>query len=156
MKTLTHNTLQVYTILLLNLFALNLSAQQNFKNESKTVRLDTVSIFGNQQSFRNMVCDIVLDENFKYRKALRNSRFTKEEFIFSEIRVSQTDILRQFKRAARKAETVSDFRDNIYKKNMEFIDLLDMRDISSLYVIFRKGTFNNFLSELDSAIGSIQ
>lgn len=155
MTTLSHHTIKVYVILLLNLFAINLSAQENQINETRTVQLDTVSIVANQQSFKNMVCDIVFDQNFKYRKALRKSRLTKKEYVFSHKKVSETDILRQFKRSARKAETVSDFRDHIYRNDMEFIELLDMRDIRFLYVNFRKGTFNNYLSELDAAIGSI-
>lgn len=144
--------------MLLSLFTLNVSAQQNDKRverETETIQLDTVSLVANQQSFENLVCDIVLDENFKYKKALRKSKLTKRQYTFSDIRISETDILKQFKRAARRSESTADFIGYFYNKDMDILEKLNGNDIRLLYLTFHKGTLSEYFQELESAFGTI-
>lgn len=151
MKTLMQYPIKVYAILLLNLFALNLSAQQTDSPEPGSIQLDTVSIVANQESFENLVCDIVLNENFQYRKTLKHSKASKKYYVFADKRISEVEILKYFKKAARKSESIQEFISYFYEKKINFMEFINHKDISALYKTFRKGTLNAYLQRIDSA-----
>src|SRR5690606_6884573 len=111
MKILGSYQIRVYVIALLNIFTLNLSAQQHDISETKIMELDTVTIASNQQEFESMVSNIAYNRNFKYRKTLRKSKLTKRKYIFSDGEVSETRVLKHFKKAARKSESADEFKE---------------------------------------------
>src|SRR5690554_1072491 len=153
MKTLSIYQIRVYVIALLNIFTLNLSAQQHDSSETKTVELDTVTIASNKQEFESMVSSIAYNRNFKYRKTLRKSRVTKRKYIFSNREISETRVLKHFKKAAGKSESADEFKEYFLDRNLTFINVLDGKIIFNLYMTMRETTLNGYLDELHSIFG---
>ena len=138
---------------MLNIFALNVNAQQTDGMQLNSFELDTVTIASSQQAFIHMVAEITTSHRFRYRKALRRSKTSNKLYVFSDMTISETQILKHFKKAARKSPSAEGFRSYFLENDLTFINLLDWRTISSLYTTMRKTTFNGYLDDLDSIYG---
>jgi len=56
-----------------------------------------------------MVSNIVINEDFKYRKTLKEAKAEKNEYILRNTRISEVQILKNYKRAARRSELVEEY-----------------------------------------------
>ncbi|MDP2688387.1 MAG: hypothetical protein Q8O62_14300 [Aequorivita sp.] len=155
MKTLNNYFGNALLITVLTISAFTLNAQNDIENESAIVQLDTVSINGNYASFEKMATNIATSTNFKYRKALRKAKASKNVYVFSERQISEVAILKYFKKAARIADTVDDFRNYFYERDLSFIEALDGKTINNIYLRIRPATFNGYLDDLEQAFGSV-
>ncbi|MEH6656355.1 hypothetical protein [Leeuwenhoekiella marinoflava] len=144
MKTKKH--LIVTTVFLLNslLFIINSTAQtdQRFAN---TVNLDTVNLDSRSVAINQFVSDIITDKDFKYRKALRESKSSKKHYTLNNFEITETDLLKHFKKAARKSDSVAGFARYFQNRNLSFIAALDQYVLEQLYNTIRQTTFNGFL-----------
>lgn len=155
MKTLNYNSIGFFVFTVIILFAQNLSAQQNDKQEFLIKELDTLAKVTDQQSFENLVCSIILDEDFEYRNALKKAKASKKYYVFPNKKISEFEILKHFKKAARHSKSVQEFMDYFYSNKLDFMGQLNPEDLSSLYVVFRKGTLDAFLQKLDSSFSHL-
>lgn len=153
MKTLK-NLKNTLLILLVSISITTVKAQKG-ESGSLIVYLDTVSVDNNHQSFEKMVSNITTTPNFKYRKSLRLAKAANNTYIFSDKEVSETEILKYFKKAARKSHSVEDFRKYFYDRELSLIDKLDGSTIYRLYTKIRSTTFNGYLDDLEGAFGSV-
>ena len=155
MKTLKKYFRNALIVAVVTISAHTLNAQNDMDSESAIVQLDTVSVNSNYASFEKMASNIATSTNFKYRKALRKAKASKNVYVFSERQISEVAILKYFKKAARKADTVDDFRNYFYEWDLSFIDILDGKTISNIYIRIRPTTFNGYLDDLEQAFGSV-
>lgn len=155
MKTLNNYLRNTLLITVVALSALTLNAQNDIESESVIVQLDTVSVNGNYASFEKMASNIATSTNFKYRKALRKAKTSKNVYVFSDGEMSEVTILKYFKKAARKADTVDDFRNYFDERDLSFIETLDGKTINNIYLRIRPTTFNGYLDDLEQAFGSV-
>ena len=147
MKVINHTL--VKSIFLLNLLLItSIADSQTFqKTESQIVDLDTVQVLYRTPEFNQLVTKITSAKNFKYRKTLRNSKSINKEYYLDNVKISEADLLKHFKKAARKSESVEGFVSYFEKMDMGFLKLLDPYDLQQLYNVIRKTTFNGFLDD---------
>src|SRR5690554_3440367 len=99
METLSIYQFKIYVlIIMLNIFALNVNAQQTDGMQLNSFELDTVTIASSQQAFIHMVAEITTSHRFRYRKALRRSKTSNKLYVFSDMTISETQILKHFKK----------------------------------------------------------
>lgn len=154
MKTFNHYPAKITMLIIMTLFTISVSAQKETERESEIIYLDSVAVAANQHAFKKMVSKIVLNENFKYRKELKKSRLSKKQYIYSGTSVSETEILKHFKKAARRSDSVHEFISYFYDRNLPFLTSLDTDVISSLYDVIRKSTLNGYLDEWEAVVGT--
>src|SRR5690606_23174739 len=155
MKTLNNFFRNALLITVITISALTLNAQNDTEIGSAIVQLDTVSVNNNRYSFEKVTSDIATSTDFKYRKALRKAKKSKNVFVFSDGELSEATILKYFKKAARNADTVDDFRKYFYERELSFIETLDGKTLSNIYIRIRPTTFNGYLDDLEQAFGSV-
>ncbi|MDD7885367.1 hypothetical protein [Flavivirga sp. 57AJ16] len=154
MKALYYYPEQMFIIIVLSIFTINLNAQQNNKGATSShILLDTIPE-SSKQPYKTMVSKIVLNEDFNYRKSLKRSVASKRVYVFSNKSLSEDEILKQLKIAARKSDSVSEFISYLNKKEISFINRLDISTLSILYNKIRSTTFNGYLDDLEKAFGS--
>lgn len=153
MKTFNDYFRKMLIIALVAISTMTLYAQKNSKSESLIVHLDPVSVDGNYASFKKMVSNIVPRNDFKYRKALRRAKAAQAHYVFSGKEISEVEILKHFKKAARKAENVADFKSYFHDRQLSFIEVLNEKTVYNLYASFRATTFKGYLEELDAFFG---
>lgn len=153
MKTLNKYKKRVLLISMMAFFAMNAYAQQNRIGTTEVIRLDTISIVDSQKGFEEMVSKIILFENFKYREFLNESKVSDTYYNFSNNSISEVEILKHFKKAARRSESVDEFTSYFHDRNLSFIGMLDGNEISSLYTAIRKTSFNEYLNGLEYVMG---
>jgi len=155
MKTLKKYFRNALIVAVVTISAHTLNAQNYMDSESAIVQLDTVSVNSNYASFEKMASNIATSTNFKYRKALRKAKESKNVYDFSDGELSEATILKYFKKAARKADTVEGFRNYFYERELSFIETLDGITLSKIYIRIRPTTFNGYLDDLEQAFGSV-
>ena len=139
------NLLIILVLLIGGLSVIPVYGQINSKPELQIIHLDTPSVVSNQLEFKNMVSKIVSNGKFRYRKTLRHSKSTNKQYEFNNIKISEVEVLRHFKKAARTSGTVQEFKFYFSSRNLKFIEMLDGDVISSLYSTIRQKTFNGKL-----------
>lgn len=154
MKTLNQYAIRILMFAILSLDTLSANAQKETEGFIGLISLYTVSVVTNQLTIEKMVSKIVLNKNFKYRKALRNSKLSDKQVVFLNASSSEEEILKHFKRAARRSESVDEFIGYFYDRNLSFLTSVDGNVIAALYDTFRKTTFNGYLDELENVLGS--
>lgn len=144
MKTKKH--LVVTTALLLNslLFAINSAAQEDLRF-AEAVDLDTVNLKSESLAVNRFVSDIITDKDFKYRKTLRKSKSSNKHYTLNDVEITEADLLKHFKKAARKSNSVAGFTQYFQNRNLSFIATLDQFVLEQLYNTIRQTTFNGFL-----------
>tara|TARA_R110002020_G_C16259931_1_gene770395 strand:+ start:112 stop:582 length:471 start_codon:yes stop_codon:yes gene_type:complete len=154
MKTLNQNLKKIIGLMIAGLFAISVDAQINNEKEYGIINLDTLSVVSNKQAFKGMVSKIISNKKFKYRKTLKHSKAVNKEYDFSNISISEVEILKHFKKAARKSDSVEEFISYFHERNLDFLKVLDGSVISNLYFTIRQTTLNGHLDEWESAFGS--
>lgn len=104
------------------------------------VRGDRFEIFAN---------NIAWAEDFNYRKELKNAKLNHTLFHFPDTSITKTQMLRHFKRAARKSESADEFVRYLQDKKLLFIDLLDYKTVLGIYDNMQVSTFNGYLNMLE-------
>ncbi|MEH6406920.1 MAG: hypothetical protein V7767_06555 [Leeuwenhoekiella sp.] len=150
MKTLYQNPLKIFVFIIAAFFAIALNAQVSSEKDFEIIHLDTLSVVSNQQEFKNMVSKIVSNGNFRYRKTLRHSKAVNKQYKFSNVSISEVQILKHFKKAARRSESAEEFISYFQDRNLNFLDMLDGYAISSLYNTVRQTTFNGYMDDWQS------
>lgn len=153
MKTLHEYFATAILISLVTISTMILYGQKNSEGESLIIHLNQISVDGNHASFKKMVSTIVTRNDFKYRKALRRAKDSQAHYVFSGKEISEVEILKHFKKAARKAENVADFKRYFHDRQLSFIEVLNEKTVYNLYATFRATTFNGYLEELDAFFG---
>ncbi|HLU81615.1 MAG TPA: hypothetical protein VK010_06020 [Flavobacteriaceae bacterium] len=153
MKTSNSYFRKVMFMAFLIMSALRLYGQDNRESESMEVHLDTVTLEGDYVSFKKMVSVIVAKQDFKYRKALRRAKASKKQYVFSDLTISEVEILKHLKKAARKSESPQAFKTYFYDKEFYFIEVLDNKTMATLYSKIRATTLKGYLEELDAFFG---
>ena len=134
-------TLSVLTTLL---FTVNTSAQANHLS-TKIVDLDTVNVNYKSTAVNDFVSDIITDKDFKYRKALKESKSSNKYYRLGDVEITEANLLKHFKKAARKSDSAEAFALYFKNINLSFIAALDQYVIEQLYNTIRQTTFNGFL-----------
>lgn len=152
MKTLHEYFATAILISLVTISTMIVYGQKNNEGESLLFHMNPVSVDGNT-SFKKMVSRIVTKTDFKYRKALRRAKDSQAHYVFSDKEISEVEILKHFKKAARKSESVAGFRNYFHDRQLSFIEVLNEKTVYNLYATFRATTFKGYLEELDAFFG---
>jgi len=143
MKTSKH-ILETTFLLTTFLFTVNTSAQANHQS-AKIVDLDTVNVNYRSTAVNDFVLEIITDKDFKYRKALKESKSSKRYYVVCDVEITEANLLKQFKKAARKSDSPEAFTLYFKNINLNFVAALDQYVIEQLYNTIRQTTFNGFL-----------
>tara|TARA_R110002012_G_scaffold295173_2_gene491597 strand:- start:379 stop:849 length:471 start_codon:yes stop_codon:yes gene_type:complete len=103
-----------------------------------------------------LISSMVEDVRFKYRKALRESKENPRVITIGTMSISSTELLKAFKKAARKADNSEEFTSVLFRKNRFLESHLTNGQIEELYISFRGTTFNGLLDELRLSYTSYQ
>jgi|SRR5690554_802434 len=152
MKTLHEYFATALLILLVTISTMILYGQKNNEGESLLFHTNTISVDGNA-SFKRMVSRIVTETDFKYRKALRRAKATGKRYVFSGKEISEVEILKHFKKAARKSDSADEFKNYFYDRELSFINVLSENTVNNLYATIRATTFNGYLEYLEAFFG---
>ena len=144
MKTKKHHIVTIAFLLNLMLFTNNSTGQADFRF-AKAVDLDTVNLKSGSVAVNRFVSDIITDKDFKYRKTLRKSKSSNKHYTLNDVEITEADLLKQFKKAARKSNSVAGFTQYFQNRNLSFIATLDQFVLEQLYNTIRQTTFNGFL-----------
>ena len=153
MKAINQQYVKIVSIILIGLASLSSDAQKIMAIDMQLIQLDTVQV-GSHTSVDKFISKIVLTEHFKYRKTLKKSRDSKRQLVFDEQTISEVEVLKHLKKAARKSDSVDMFISYFYDRNLSFINSLDGTALSLLYDKIRSTTFNGYLDELESVVGT--
>ena len=129
-------------------------AQDDSQIESGTIHLDTVAVTTNHYTVEKLIFKIVKNEDFKYRQAIKKARRSKRFFTSTDQTISEVEVLKHFKRAARHSDSVDEFISYFYDRNLSFISSINKSVISTLYTKIRSTTFNGYLDELETVVGT--
>lgn len=152
MKTLHEYFATAILLSLITISTMIVYGQKNSEGESLLFHMNPVSVDGNT-SFKKMIFRIVTKTDFKYRKALRRAKDSQKHYVFSGKEISEVEILKHFKKAARKAENVADFKRYFHERQLSFIEVLNEKTVYNLYATIRATTFKGYLEELDAFFG---
>jgi len=150
METLKRNLINLFVGVIASLYIISAEAQSINNQNLVVVNLDAISIVSNQDKFKNMVSKIVSNGSFRYRKALRHSKSVNKQYDFRNVHISEVEILKLFKKAARKSGSPEEFKDYFFDRNLYFLNMLEGYVVSSLYNTIRKTTFNGILDDWQS------
>ncbi|WP_159075764.1 hypothetical protein [Muricauda brasiliensis] len=138
-------TINFINKVLLSFVMVGLSAQA----QTKDTGIETKQMVENSlELFKQLSNDIALDEEFNYRKELKASRAEQTMFYFRDIKVSKTQLLRYFKRAARSSDNSIQFKTYFLERQLYFINKLDRKTLSGVYDAMRSKTLNGYLDIL--------
>ena len=127
--------------------------QEVVEKELEPKQLDTVKLSSQHYTIDKMISKIVSNENFKYRKTIRKARRSKRELIFNGQLISEVEVLKLFKKAARKSESVDEFINYFNDRNQILLIEIERSIIVNLYDNVRKTTLNGYLDEWERAWG---
>lgn len=136
---------------------LSLTIMSTITAQKEVVQLDEIgNVERNEvkRTFKELATQIAFRDDFKYRRELRKSRASKNRYHFSDTTISETEVLKHFKRAARKSESSGEFEGYFSERNLDFINTLDRKTVSGLYLSMRRYTLNGYLDGL-RIIGSL-
>jgi len=150
MKKLYQNPLKISLLVIAGLFSISAVSQNSNEQEFGIINLDTISIVSNQDKFEDMVSKIVSNGRFRYRKTLRHSKSVNKEYVFQDVHISEVEILKLFKKAARKSDSPEEFENYFFERKLYFLDKLEGYVVSGLYNTLRKTTFNGILDDWQS------
>jgi len=138
-------TINFINKVLLSFVMVGLSAQA----QTKDTGIETKQMVENSlKLFKQLSNDIALDEEFNYRKELKASRAEQTMFYFRDTKISKTQLLRHFKRAARSSDNSIQFKTYFMERQLYFINKLDRKTLSGVYDAMRSKTLNGYLDIL--------
>ena len=158
MKTI-QSKLKIITIVIL-LFTVTSASSQDYAyvstNEIKAIRSNRVNSNETLEAFTTylLINSMTRGENFNYRQALRETRKNPTVISMGETNISSTELLKVFKRSARKTENSKAFKKLLHKKHGDLVKNLTEDQIDEIYTSFRSTTFNGLLDELHLAFAS--
>lgn len=147
MKTGNHTAIRSIIIVAFVLLTSKLISQTKIGKETTVVNLDTVQVYFKAPEFNQFVSEIISDDNFRYRKTLRNAKELDRYYLLGDVTISQANLLKEFKKAARKSDNADGFLSYFQTRDMNFIDLIDWYDLERLYSVIRQTTFNGFIDD---------
>ena len=122
----------------------NLTAQED-QRLAQTLDLKTLNGAYRNGEVNQLISEIITDEDFKYRSALKKAKTNQKYYLIGRVKISETDLLKHFKKAARKSDSVAAFAGYFQNRNLDFITVLDQYVLEQLYNTLRQTTFNGFL-----------
>lgn len=145
------NLKRIYIILLL--FISFTATSQVFIGELEEIYLGYEEVTKND--FDSLNNDIKSLENFKFRKALKEARRTKDSLEFvsnrTKLHVSQEEYLKTLRKAANRSSDSTEFIDKLSSQFPELKNVIATHEsFEELYEIVRPVTFNGWLEELPS------
>ena len=147
MKTISRTAFKIFIISAFFFLTSNGFSQTNLTPETTVVDLDTVQVYFKASEFNQFVSEIISDDNFRYRKTLRNAKELDRYYLLGDVTISQANLLKEFKKAARKSDNADGFLSYFQTRDMNFIDLIDWYDLERLYSVIRQTTFNGFIDD---------
>jgi len=139
MKTLILTlTLLVYTI---SLPAQDYAATSNSKErtESKAVSYSQVTQF---------TSEVILDDNFKYRDFLKESKNSKVSFHLDGKILTKVELAKLLRKSAVTSANYSEFQKFIENNYPQLMSIHSDKEMTLLYEKFRKGTLNTYIQNL--------
>ncbi len=142
-----------YIAVILLVLTSYLSNSQVFIGELEEIYLGYEEVTKND--FDSLNNDIKSLENFKFRKALKEARRTKDSLEFvsnkTKLHVSQEEYLKSLRKAANRSSDSTEFIDQLSSQFPELKNLIvTNQSFEDLYEIVRPATINGWLEELPS------
>lgn len=152
MGTIGTSWIKAIAFSFMSFFIIILHAQGNGANPD---HLYSFAMPGGNAVIDKMVSRINGNEDYSYRKNLREARNSDTVYHFDNGNFSEIEILKHLKKAARKSTSLEEFRSYFSERDLPFIEGLDPQMVSSIYVTLRKSTLNGYLELLDTAFTSL-
>lgn len=100
------------------------------------------------QDFKTLSKRIAFNEDFKYREELRSSKLNNTNFYFGDTLIAKAEVLRNFKRAARKSDNLDGFQQYFLQRKLHYVKMLDRRTLAEIQQTMRSTTLNGYLEIL--------
>ncbi|MEM6892213.1 MAG: hypothetical protein AAF554_00895 [Bacteroidota bacterium] len=123
-------------------------------HEIKAIGVSSVKPYETLEDYTTylLINSMVTGDNFKYRRALNESRKNPIIISIEGTTIQSTELLKFFKKAARKADDLEAFRKILSKENGNLENNLSYGQIKQLYTSFRSTTINGYFDELRLAL----
>lgn len=150
MKAFLSRLIKIAALTILSLVSVSVTAQTSNRNKFKIIQLDTISVTSGQQDFNKFILNTIHSGSFNYRKVLKKAKSENELYKFKRFNLSKVELLKQFKKAARKSDSVEEFVSYFHERDFNFLEHLEDYVIAGLYNTMRKTTFNGLLDAWQS------
>lgn len=139
MKTLILTlTLIVYTV--------SLNAQDYAATKSSKLRTENKAVsFGQLNQFTS---EVILDENFKYRDFLKESKNSNVSFHLDGKILTKVELAKLLRKSAVTSANYSEFQIFIENNYPQLMSIHSDKEMTLLYEKFRKGTLNTYIQNL--------
>ncbi|MEO1031198.1 MAG: hypothetical protein AAFX55_07320 [Bacteroidota bacterium] len=102
-----------------------------------------------------LVNSLVEHKKFNYRRLLRASRQNPKMIVIdASLTISSTDLLKVFKKVAKKADELAVFKSVLFSKIPLLEATVSDYQLDRIYTSFRASTFNGYLDEVRLALGT--
>ncbi|MAQ41394.1 hypothetical protein [Mesonia oceanica] len=149
MKTTFQYLVKILVILFV-VFFVDFVQAKFVKSDQVILELDDIIVNSTHQAFKNRVEKIASNRNFNYRKALKYAKSINKYYCFNGFEISEVELLKYFKRAARRSRSVEEFVNYFRERDLRFLELLDDQVVTGLYNNVRKTTLNGLLDALSA------
>lgn len=136
--------MKIFMILFVVFFT-DFAQAQYGKADQVILELDDITVKSTHQAFKNRVEKIASNRNFHYRKTLKHAKSMDKYYCFNGFKISEVELLKYFKRAARRSGSVKEFVNYFQERDLHFLELLDDQVVTGLYNNVRKTTLNGLL-----------
>ncbi|TVZ28044.1 hypothetical protein JM83_3131 [Gillisia sp. Hel_I_86] len=102
----------------------------------------------NYSELTHFTSDVILNEEFKYRDFLKNSKKSKADFNFDGKTFTKMELTKTLRKAAITARDYKEFQKLLENNHPEFLSVLSIKEMHLLYEKFRKGSLNSYFQDL--------
>jgi hypothetical protein len=135
------NLILTFTLLA---YSVSLSAQ----DYAVALNSDSRSASKIEKGLNQFTSDILLNEEFKYRDFLRQSKTSKANFHSNGKTFTKKELTKLLRKSARSSGTYKEFQELLENTYPKFLRVLSDDEMHLLYERFRKGTFNAYIQNL--------
>lgn len=106
----------------------------------------------NRYSVSKLASEIYETSNFNYRNFLKDAEDSKKRYQIGTETYTKKELVKIFRKGARRSETVVEFEGYLTKINPQFLKGISEREAIDIFNKFRVGTFYAYIDSLPTGI----
>lgn len=136
-------------ILIFTLIGFSVSSHaQTYTVAYNTVTTIEATSLRNTSVSSNFLKEIISQEDFKYRKYLKNSKDSERSYKIGHENYTKTELVKLLRKTAKRSGSTTEFKEILVRKNPSFRNYFSTSEVGILYEKFQEGTFNKYIQNL--------
>lgn len=146
----------IYTTTVTLLFSISLLSQNYVAVNDTGIETNSYTnkrseVLSKTESIHNLTLEIYNDLNFDYQDFLEDSENSKTRYRVGNQNYSKKELIKIFRKGARRSENVFEFEKFLEGINPEFVPDISERESDAIYYKFREGTLHAYLDGLSDS-----